>query len=112
MKTSNSPVPETLAEESPVRSNWKLQVLPFDASGNSKVRRVVTSVVLPSLKTLPLGVWKRTAPVQTSYWEMALGRMIFVTLGPVDGPLFVVQLHGGEGVGDGVQEVVGDADAE
>jgi hypothetical protein len=67
VKTSNRPVPETFADGSALRSKWKLQVLPADSEGKSKVRRVVMSVVLPSLKILPFRVPRRTAPVHTSY---------------------------------------------
>jgi hypothetical protein len=56
VNTSNCPVPETFADASEARSKWKLHVLPSDSGGKSKVRRVVMSVVLPSLKILPLAV--------------------------------------------------------
>lgn len=56
VKTSTIAVPETFADGSAERSNWNVQVLPADSAGTLKVRRVVTSVDLPSLKTLPLVV--------------------------------------------------------
>jgi hypothetical protein len=45
------------------------------------------SVVLPSLKILPLLVPWRTAPVETSYWEVTLGLMM---LEPVVSPHVVL----------------------
>lgn len=54
VKTSNCPVPETFADELEESSKWKLQVLPADSGGKSKVRRVVMSVDFPSLKIMPL----------------------------------------------------------
>ena len=73
--TSKVPVPETLAVES--RKKWNSHSWPAVEAGKSKVRSVVTSVVLPFLKILPLLVLKWTAPVQTSYWERTVGRMMF-----------------------------------
>ncbi len=34
------------------------------------------SLVLPSLEIMPLGTWRVTAPVLTSYREVTLGRMV------------------------------------
>lgn len=39
------------------------------------------SVVLPVLEILPLGDLWRTAPVQTSYWEVVVGWILLVVSG-------------------------------
>ena len=85
MKISNWPVPETFAVASEEESKWKVHVLPLDSDRNSKVRRVVTSVERPSLKTLPLLSSWCTAPVQTSYREVDVGLMIGTFFGHSDG---------------------------
>jgi hypothetical protein len=123
MKISNWPVPETFAVALEEESKWKVQVLPLDSDGNSKVRRVVTSVVRPSLKTLPkLSLWC-TAPVQTSYREVDVGLMIGALFGRPDGSTGLIgEGHGGlqagglaqaEAVGSGYEgTAAGRADAK
>ena len=101
----------------------KLHVLPSDSGGKSKVRRVVTSVVRPSLKILPLLSSWCTAPVQTSYREVNVGLMIEASFGPPDGSTGSTGAeHGGfqpgglaqpEVVGSGYEGIVaGRADAK
>ena len=85
MKISNWLVPETFAVASEEESKWKVHVLPLDSDRNSKVRRVVTSVERPSLKTLPLLSSWCTAPVQTSYREVDVGLIIGTFFGHSDG---------------------------
>jgi hypothetical protein len=76
VKTSNCPVPESLDVASEERKKWNSQVLLAAALGMLKVRRVVTSVVWPSLKILPAWRLKCTAPVQTSYCDLVVGLMM------------------------------------
>ena len=54
--TSKVPVPETMAVRS--RKKWNSHNWPAVAVEKSKVRSVVTSVVLPFLKILPFVVLK------------------------------------------------------
>jgi hypothetical protein len=108
MKISNWPVPETFAVASE-EEKWKVHVLRLDSDGNSKVRRVVMSVVRPSLKTLPLLSSWCTAPVQTSYREVDVGLMMGAFFGPPDGSIGLTgEEHGGLQPGGLAQpEVVG-----
>lgn len=101
-KTANWPVPETVA----AGSKWKLHVFPSVSGGKLNVSSVVTSVLRPSLKILPLLSLRRTAPVQTSYCEVTHGLIGELSLG-VEGGTTGVE-HGGSQPGAvrglGVQE--------